>query len=329
MPELSRQTWIAAAGLLVLLVLPWLAEGIGQPFLTSLFSLILIYALAAVSLDLLIGYGGLASLGHGAFFGVGAYAVGILAFHHDRHTPLLSWPMPLSGTDQALFAWPLAVLVTAALAALIGAVCLRTRSMHFIMITLAFAQMLFFFFVSLEAYGGDDGLSLWSRSRLPGLDLGNDVHFYYVCLGLLVGFLYLCRRLVDSRFGMVIQGCRQNERRMGAFGFPTYRYRLACFVIAGAGAGLAGALVANQSEFVSPELLHWTRSGEILVMVLLGGAGTLFGPVLGAAALLLLEEVLAMYTEHWMAILGPLLVLAVLFAPRGLYGLLMGRSGRD
>ena len=161
---------------------------------------------------------------------------------------------------------------------------------------------------------------------MPGINLGDDDSFYYLCLGILVIYLYVSHRLVNSRFGRVIQGVRENERRMQALGFATYRYKLVCFTIAGAGAGLAGALIANQTEFVSPGLMHWTRSGEILVMVLLGGMGTLFGPVLGAIVLLLLEEVLAIYTEHWMVLLGPFLVVVVLFAKRGLYGLLMGRS---
>ncbi|MEZ5583374.1 MAG: branched-chain amino acid ABC transporter permease, partial [Candidatus Competibacteraceae bacterium] len=203
----SRKTGVLTTGLLFLLVLPLLAESVGQPYLISLFSLILIYALAAVSLDLLIGYGGMASLGHGAFFGVGAYVVGMLAFHHEQDPSL--WLGALPGTDNALLAWPLAIAISAGLATAIGAVCLRTRGMHFIMITLAFGQMLFFFFVSLEAYGGDDGLSLWSRNRLFGLDLGDDLSFYYLCLGLLLSFLVVCRRLVDSRFGRVIRGCKQ------------------------------------------------------------------------------------------------------------------------
>jgi branched-chain amino acid transport system permease protein len=242
---------------------------------------------------------------------------------------VLLWPIALPGTESALVAWPVAVLVAALLALVIGAICLRTVGMHFIMITLAFAQMLYFLFVSLGQYGGEDGLSLWGRSRLPFLDLGEDVCFYYTCLTLLVGFLFLARRIVDSRFGMVIRGIKQNPGRMGALGFPTYRYRLAVFVIAAAGAGLAGALIANQTEFVSPGLFHWTRSGEILVMVILGGIGTLYGPVLGAATLLLMEEILSVYTEYWMVFLGPFLILVVLFARRGVYGMLAGPEARD
>jgi branched-chain amino acid transport system permease protein len=281
-----------------------------------------------VSLDLIVGFGGMVSLGHAAFFGVGAYVVGILAFHSYEGTPLLDWPFVVEGTENGLLALPLAMLVSAAFAALIGFFSLRTRGMHFIMITLAFAQMLFFFFISLETYGGDDGLSLYARNGLPGLDLGDDVTFYYLCLLLLAGFIFFSHRLVHARFGRMLRGARENERRMQALGYPIFRYQLTAFTIAGAGAGLAGALIANQTEFVSPGLMHWTRSGEILIMVLLGGMGTLFGPVLGALILLLMEEVLSAYTEHWMLLLGPFLVLVVLFARQGVYGLLAGRGVR-
>ena len=325
----AERTWrrplLPTLGLVCLAALPPLAMALDEPFLVTLFSRVLIYALAAVSLDLIVGYGGMVSLGHAAFFGVGAYVVGILSFHHSESSLALAWPFAIPGTQDALVAWPLAVAAAAGTAAVVGALSLRTRGVHFIMITLAFAQMLFFFFVSLEGYGGDDGLSMWSRNSVAGLDLGNDLRFYYVCLGCLVAFVLLCRRLVMSRFGMVIKASKYNEKRLRALGVSTYRYKLVCFVIAGAGAGLAGALIANQTEFVSPSLLHWTRSGEILVMVILGGMGTLYGPVLGAAVLLLLEEVLALYTEHWMVLLGPVLILVVLFARRGIYGWLGGK----
>ena len=322
MASATRERRILLGAMLFLATLPGLAQLLGEPYLVSLFSRILIYGLAAASLDLILGYGGMVSFGHAAFFGIGAYVVAILAFHSadGSAVPLLG----LAGTESALLAWPVAAMVAGLAAGLIGAVCLRTGGIQFIMITLAFAQMLFYLFVSLSAYGGEDGLSMWDRSRLPGLDLGDDTVFYYVCLTLLVAFLVLARRLVNARFGMVIQGARQNEPRMQALGFPTYRYKLVCFALAGAAAGLAGALIANQTEFVSPGLMHWTRSGQILVMVILGGMGTLFGPVLGAATLLLMEEVLSMYTEYWMVYLGPLLILAVLFARRGVYGWLVG-----
>jgi len=309
-----------------LLLLPPLADLAGDPFMVSLFSRILIYAIAAVSLDLLLGFGAMVSLGHAAFFGVGAYVVAILAFHAAEGLPVDAWLFSFAGTNNALIAWPLAVVVSALVATVIGALSLRTSGIYFIMITLAFAQMLFYFFDSLQAYGGDDGLSIGERNDFAGLDLANDTTFYYVCLASLTLFLILCQRIVNSRFGMVIRGCAQNERRMRALGFPTYRYKLLCFAIAGAGAGLAGALIANQTEYVSPALLHWTRSGELLVMVILGGMGTLIGPVLGAMALLLSEDLLASMTEHWQLYLGPFLVLVVLTTRRGIYGLLAGRG---
>ena len=323
-PALSLRKFVLGTGLVVLLLLPILATVAGDPYLITLFSRILIYALAAVSLDLIIGYGGMVSLGHAAFVGIGAYVVGILAFHMQDGSALASWPFELQSSNAVLVVWPAAILISASMAALIGAVSLRTRGMQFIMITLAFAQMLFYLAVSLEVYGGDDGISLWSRNELPLIDLGDDRAFYYICLICLLIFLYLSDRLVFSRFGRVVRGAKVNELRMQSLGFPTYRYKLVCFSIAGAGAGLAGALMANQSEFVSPSLLHWTHSGELIVMVLLGGMGTLIGPVLGAAAMLLMEEVLSAYTEHWMVFLGPFLIFVVLFAKRGIYGWLSG-----
>ena len=324
---MNRKTLAVSGAAVLLLVLPLAAEWLDEPYLLTLFSRILIYALAAVSLDLILGFGGLVSLGHAAFFGIGAYVVCILSVHGFEGTPVFTWPVAIGGHENALVLWPVAILLSAAAAAVIGALSLRTSGMHFIMITLAFAQMLYYFFVSLEAYGGDDGISLFARNRLPGMDLADDRQFYYLCLAALAGFLFLADRLVRSRFGMVIRGCKANEPRMKSLGFPTFRYRLACFVIAGAGAGLAGALITNQTEYVSPGLLHWTRSGEILVMVLLGGMGTLFGPVLGAMTLLLMEELLSIYTEHWMVYLGPFLVLVVLFAKRGIYGWIAGGNG--
>lgn len=316
----SRSGILLLLAVLFFVLLPPVSSLLGEEYLISFFSRILIYALAAVSLDLIIGYGGMVSLGHAAFFGMGAYAVGFLAFHFQESTPFL---FGIEGTDNALLSWPFAMLFSAILAAIIGALSLRTSGVYFIMITLAFAQMLYYLFVSLEAYGGDDGLSLWTRNSLGPLDLSDDTVFYYVCMAALCAFVFLGWRLVHSRFGQVIRGIRENELRMQTLGYATWHYQLVCFIIAGAGAGLAGALMANQSEFVSPGLMHWTHSGEILVMVLLGGMGTLFGPVLGATVFLLMEDILAAYTEHWMVFLGPFLIFIVLFARRGLYGLIV------
>jgi branched-chain amino acid transport system permease protein len=205
----------------------------------------------------------------------------------------------------------------------VGALSLRTRGVYFIMITLAFAQMAYYVASGMARYGGDDGLTLQERSKFGGLiDFSNKTMFYYVCLILLYATIFMVWRLINSRFGLVLQGSRSNETRMRAIGFPTYRYRLTAFVIAGTICGLAGALIANFTDFVSPSMMFWTRSGDLIIMVIFGGMGTLFGPVLGAVALLVLEETLSRVTEYWMIILGPMLLLVVLFVRGGIDGLL-------
>ena len=317
---LDRRAWVLLAGFLLLAAVPPVAAAIGQPFLTNTFTRFVIYAIAAVSLDLILGFGGMVSFGHAAWFGLGGYVVAIAAFHAQEGSTLLGW----AGSNDALVTWPLAIAVAALVALPIGALSLRTTGIHFIMITLAFAQMLFYLFVSLKFYGGDDGLAMARRNVLPGIDLRQATTFYYVCLGCLALWAGLCHRIVNSRFGLVLQGCRQSERRMAALGYPVYRYKLVAFVVAAAGAALAGALWANSARFVSPDMLAWIKSGELMIMVILGGLGTLHGAVLGAAVLLGLEQLLAGYTEHWMLILGPLLVAFVLFARHGLFGLLTG-----
>lgn len=326
---LRRKTVVNFLGLAALLALPPLATLGGDPFLISVGARILIYALAALGLDLIVGYGGMVSFGHAAFFGMGAYTLGILAHHQSEGSAIPFLPFAWDGSNALLVQLPLAMLVAGLFAVVIGAFSLRTRGIFFIMITLAFAQMLYHFMVSLPTYGGGDGLSLWSRSELLGLDLYNDTTFYYVCLVLFLIVLLVLRRVVDSRFGMVLRACKQNEARLATLGVPTVRYRLAAFVIAGAVAGLAGGLAANSLEFVGPSLLHWTRSGDFLVMVILGGIGTLYGALAGAAGFLFLEETLSGLTEHWMLILGPALIFVVLFAHRGIYGWLAGREARD
>ncbi len=311
-------------GLAILLAGPLAAQLLDEPFYIRLFTRVVIMAIAAISLDLILGYGGMVSFGHAAFVGIGAYVTGILAAHAASGEPLTTWPIVVAGSDNAFIVWPLAVSAAALAALIIGLVSLRTAGIGFIMITLAFAQMLYFFFIALQRYGGEDGLQMATRSRLAGLDLGDKLTFYYLALAALIAVLWFCRRLVASRFGMVLRGCRQNERRMRAIGFATYRYRLAGFVVAGAIAGLAGVLLANSQDYVSPADMAWTRSGEFIVMVVLGGMGTLVGPVIGAAAYLLLELVLGGITIHWQAIFGPILILSVLFAKSGLYGLVAG-----
>jgi branched-chain amino acid transport system permease protein len=316
---------IAIAVLLAaLLLLPVYVELGGNRFLLTLFTRIVILALAAGSLNLILGYGGMMSFGHAAYLGIGGYAVGILA--HE-------------GVLTGFVQWPAALVASALFALVIGALSLRTRGVYFIMITLAFAQMAYYVVAGLARYGGDDGLTIYKRSQFVApIDLSNKVQFYFVCLALLYGSIYLFWRLMNSRFGMVIQGSRSNDMRMRAIGFPTYRYKLVCFVIAGTICGLAGALLANHTDFVSPAMLYWTRSGDLIIMVVLGGMSSPFGPLIGAVALLVFEEMLpfmiklvgtpffgeaaARGSEYWQIILGPLLLLVVLFARGGIVGLL-------
>jgi branched-chain amino acid transport system permease protein len=304
---------LTITALVLLVAFPLAAKHWDQLFYVSFASRVLIYALAASSLNLILGYGGMVSFGHAAFLGTGAYTVAILM---------------AEGVESAWVSWPLAVILSALFALVIGAVSLRTRGVYFIMITLAFAQMTYYLFISMRAYGGEDGLNLAQRSRLGfGLDLAGDLTFYYVVLAIVALGLYLMQRLLHARFGQVVQAIRENETRMEAIGFPTYRYKLICFAIAGGAAGLAGALLANQNGFVSPNLLQWTQSGTLLVMVILGGVGYLWGGPLGALVFLLLEEVLSGYTIHWQLGLGVVLLAIVLFARQGIAGLLAGVVG--
>ena len=309
---MNRRTAILAAGFLVLASVPPLAALLGQPFYVDLLRRVMIFAIAAASLNLILGYGGMVSFGHAAYLGVGAYAVGVLA-HYGVHSGILQWA--------------LAIVASALVALVIGAVSIRTSGIYFIMITLAFTQMLYYLGISIEEYGGDNGMRLAVKSQFPGLiDLNDASAFYYLVLAILVLFLFLGHRLVNSRFGMVIRAAKSNEARTRAIGFSPYPYRLAAFVIAGAVCGLAGALLVNHTAYLTPEFMNWTRSGELMFIVILGGMATTAGPVLGALALLLVEDLLSGWTQHWQLILGPLLVLSVLFFRRGLGGLLFGRN---
>lgn len=322
--HLTVRNIVTVALLAALVLLPLYVHITGDRFMLTLFTRIIILALAATSLNLILGYGGMMSFGHAAYLGIGGYAVGMLA-HEGIYSGFIQWPVALGAS--ALFAL------------VIGALSLRTRGVYFIMITLAFAQMAYYVAAGIARYGGDDGLTIYKRSQfIAPLDLSSKVQFYYICLALLFGAIYLIWRLVNSRFGMVVQGARSNDTRMRAIGFPTYRYKLVCFVIAGTMCGLAGALLANHTDFVSPAMMVWTRSGDLIIMVVLGGMGVPFGPLIGAVALLVFEELLpftikalgspffgvgaARAAEYWQIVLGPLLLLVVLFARGGIDGLL-------
>lgn len=300
--------WCIVIALLALL--PPVATALKQPFYLDLVRRVMIFAIAATSLNLILGYGGLVSFGHAAYLGVGGYAVGILAFH---------------GVHDGWVQWGTAIGASTLVALAIGAVSLRTSGIYFIMITLAFTQMLYYLGVSVEKYGGDDGMRVKTRSQFDGLiDLADPVAFYYLVLAIMLACIYVVYRLANSRFGMVLRAAKSNERRSRAVGFSPYAYRLTAFTIAGAMCGLAGALFANHTAYITPDFMHWTRSGEIMFMLILGGIATTAGPLLGALALLVVETLLAGWTQHWQVILGPLLVLSVLFFRRGLAGMLPG-----
>lgn len=311
-PPMPRLRILAiGAAVLVLLAVP----ALGETYYTRLITRILIFGLAALSLDIIFGFGGMVSFGHAAFLGIGAYAVGILA---------------ANGISSAALAWPAAVILSAIAAIAIGAISLKTSGIFFIMITLAFGQMLYFVAVGLDRYGGDDGLPLRAHSTLgDALQFRNPVTLYYSALVLLVAAIVLSHGLLRSSFGLALRGIRDNERRMRAIGFETYRYRLTAFAVAGGMCGLAGALLVNVDAYVGPSTLHWFVSGELMIMVILGGAATLIGPVVGAGTYLLLKELLSGWTEHWLVVFGPLLVVFVLVARGGLYTALLAHFRRD
>ncbi|MGN6572586.1 MAG: branched-chain amino acid ABC transporter permease [Pseudolabrys sp.] len=289
----------------LLAIAPFVA-GSGADYALNLLERVMIFAMAALGLDLIVGFGGLVSFGHAAFIGLGAYAAGILAFH---------------GLGDTMLALPAAILLSALFAAATGVVCLRTRGVYFIMITLAFGQMAFFTASSLAPYGGDDGLTLRMRSAVLGFDLfAHERVFYYATFAAALGVYLLCRALIGSRFGRVLRGARENPTRVTALGYEVFRYQLVAYVISGAIGGVAGFFLANATNFVSPAYMSWQRSGELIVMLMFGGIGTLDGAIVGAAAYILLSEYLSQLTEHWALIFGPLLVAVVLFARGGLIG---------
>ncbi len=320
---MTREGWINLALLAALVVVPLAAQAAGQAFVVTLATKVAILALAGVGLNIALGLGGMVSFGHAAFFGLGGYVAGILAFHAFNGTELaFGW----TGTKQMLVIWPLAMVVAGFTALVIGALSLRTTGVYFIMVTLAFAQMFYYFAISWPAYGGEDGLSFYVRNDFPGLNTLQPMPFFALCLGLLLLALAFSHVLARSRFGLALQGARQNAGRLASLGISPWRVQLLAFVISGAITGLAGALYADLNRFVSPAMLSWHWSGEIMVFVILGGIGRLCGPVAGAGLFILLEHLLGGVNDYWRLFLGMLLLLAVLFARGGLIGLLAGRA---
>ncbi|MEM1344415.1 MAG: branched-chain amino acid ABC transporter permease [Pseudomonadota bacterium] len=321
---LSRDALVSLAVLVALAAWPLAASALGETWYVNLASRAAILALAGVGLNLALGYGGMVSLGHAAFFGLGGYVVGISADAALAGTPLLTWPIHIEATTHLPTLWAVSLGVAALAALAIGAISLRTSGVYFIMITLAFAQMLYYFALSWPAYGGEDGLPIYVRNAFPGLDTYDPLHFFALCFAALVLALALSALTIASRFGQALQCARASETRLATLGIEPFPIRLTAFVLSGAITGLAGALYAELNGFVSPTMLGWHTSGEIIVFVLLGGVARLIGPVAGAVAFVLLETLLGGLTEHWQLGLGLVLLGVVLFQRGGLIGLIAG-----
>ncbi|MEZ5752592.1 MAG: branched-chain amino acid ABC transporter permease [Paracoccaceae bacterium] len=322
MAETTREYLVNALLAVGLLLVPLWALWADEPFTITLFTRIAILGLAGVGLNIALGLGGMVSFGHAVYFGVGGYVAGIMAQHAFNGAPILGLP----ASNQMLVIWPVAMIVSGLLAAVIGALSLRTTGIFFIMITLAFAQMVYYFAVSWPAYGGEDGLPIYVRNRFPGMNTMRPWDLYLICWGVLMAALALFAVLRASRFGAALMAIRQNPDRVSAVGIEPFGIRLAAFVLSGMLTGLAGALMADLARFASPAAMAWTMSGELIVIIILGGTGRLFGPVAGAAILVGFEVFFGGMTEHWKLWLGVVLLLVVLFARGGVLGLVAGRE---
>lgn len=323
---MSRETQINSLIMVGFILVPLWAWMTDEPFIVTLTTKAAILALAGIGLNIALGLGGLVSLGHAAFFGIGGYAMGILASHAQSYDPILETPFLIEGTKSMIVIW-LVAMITSGLAALaIGALSLRTSGVYFIMITLAFGQMFFFFSISWPAYGGEDGLSIYVRNSFPGLNTLDPIQFYIIVFVIMALALFLTARLAKSPFGLALNAARQSATRVETIGLSPYRLRLLAFTLSGMITGLAGALFADLNRFVSPTMFSWQTSGEIIVFIILGGTARLFGPVVGAALFILLEHILGGLSDFWHIYLGLLLLLIVLFARGGIIGILAGRE---
>ncbi|MGI3185940.1 branched-chain amino acid ABC transporter permease [Nioella aestuarii] len=320
---MRRETILNIAIPGILLATALIAWAMGETYIITLATRVAILALAAVGLNIALGLGGLVSLGHAAFFGVGGYAMGILAFHAQNYMPI--WGA-IEGTKSMPVIWLVAVIASALTALVIGAMSLRTSGVYFIMITLAFGQMLFYFAISWPTYGGEDGMSIYLRNDFPGVNTLVPLNFFLICFTILAVVMVLADRLGKSAFGLALQATRQNVARVEAVGLAPYRLRLVAFTISGAITGLAGALFADLNRFVSPSMLSWHMSGEIMILIILGGIARLSGPVAGAMLFIALEYFLEDLSHYWHVYLGAILLGVVLFARGGVIGLIAGRE---
>lgn len=321
---MSREWWINVILIGTLFAFPIWAHAVGEQFLITLSTRVVIFAIAGVGLNLALGLGGLVSLGHAAFFGIGGYAMGVLASHAQSLDPIIEAPFLIEGTKSMPVIWLVALIASGLVALAIGSLSLRTSGVYFIMITLAFGQMLYYFSISWPAYGGEDGLSIYVRNNFPGLNTLDPIQFYFITYVILCTSLAILFFLSKSPFGLALNAARQSAKRVETIGISTYRVRLIAFVISGMMTGLAGALFADLNRFVSPSMFSWQTSGEIMIFVILGGTARLFGPVAGSALFILLEYFLGGISDYWLIFLGFLLLAVVLFARNGLIGMLAG-----
>lgn len=323
---MKRETILNTVMVLGLFLVPLWAWVADEPFIITLTTKAAILALAGVGLNIALGIGGLVSFGHAAFFGLGGYAMGILASHAQSYAPIMESPFLVEGTKSMPVIWLVAIITSGLAALAIGALSLRTTGVYFIMITLAFGQMLYFFTISWPAYGGEDGLPIYVRNGFPGVNTLDPIQFYGVVFVILMAALFFTARLIKSPFGLALNAARQSSERVETVGINPYRLRLVAFVISGMMTGLAGALFADLNRFVSPTMFSWQISGEIMVFIIIGGVGRLFGPVVGAVLFILLEHILGGLSDYWHIYLGVLLLLIVLFARGGVIGTLAGRE---
>ncbi len=315
--------------LICFIAVPTWAYLVDEPFIITLMTRAAIFALAAVGLNIALGLGGFVSFGHAAFFGVGGYVMGVLAWHAQNYVPLMEWPFVIEGTNSMPIIWALAVFLSGLLALAIGIVSLRTTGVYFIMITLAFAQMMFYFSISWSKYGGEDGLSIYVRNSFPGLNMLDPIQFYLISLFLLLVVLFIADRLAASPYGLALNAARQSPRRVEAVGLDLHRLQLVAFVISGAITGLAGALFADLNRFVSPSMFSWQLSGEFIVFIIIGGIGRLYGPVIGALIFVGLEHFLGGVSSFWHIYLGAILLGIVLFSRGGIVGFTERKAKAD
>ena len=306
---------------LLLLIIPAIGIIFNEPYYITLATKVIILGIAGIGLNLALGYGGLISFGHAAFFGIGGYVAAIMSYHALNEELLFEIPLAISGSSEMLIIWPLAIVISAFFSLLIGLLSLRTSGVYFIMITLAFAQMLYYFSISWPSYGGEDGLSMHMRNTLPFINTMNPLNFFLICLVWFFIAIFITSKLISSPYGMALQATKQNEERVKSVGIETFKVKLIVFIFSGAITGLAGSLYADLNRFVSPSMLNWHTSGEIMVFVILGGIARLYGPLLGAAFFIILEQTLGLYTENWQFWLGLILILEILFARSGIMGL--------